>query len=149
MQKEKTPVGKLVFLTGVCFIHRIHFQKPIKPRQRSGATHRSGTFAAKMADLQGFDGGRSPNEPERSDGNLQIVSNPVFAAKRKNDAQKEKTPAGKQRLPGRSLLFARITHEHIRTKRQKKWQTYKDSNLDKVNQNHLCYRYTIGLRYGI
>ena len=31
-------------------------------------------------------------------------------------------------------------------KRQKKWQTYKDSNLDKVNQNHLCYRYTIGLR---
>ena len=31
----------------------------------------------------------------------------------------------------------------------KKWQTYKDSNLDKVNQNHLCYRYTIGLRYGI
>ena len=31
----------------------------------------------------------------------------------------------------------------------KKWQTYKDSNLDKVNQNHLCYRYTIGLRYVI
>ena len=32
---------------------------------------------------------------------------------------------------------------------KKKWQTYKDSNLDKVNQNHLCYRYTIGLRYVI
>ena len=35
---------------------------------------------------------------------------------------------------------------HKTSKRQKKWQTYKDSNLDKVNQNHLCYRYTIGLR---
>ena len=30
--------------------------------------------------------------------------------------------------------------------RQKKWQTCKDSNLNKVNQNHLCYRYTTGLR---
>ena len=29
---------------------------------------------------------------------------------------------------------------------QKKWQTCKDSNLNKVNQNHLCYRYTTGLR---
>ena len=30
--------------------------------------------------------------------------------------------------------------------KQKKWQTCKDSNLNKVNQNHLCYRYTTGLR---
>ena len=30
--------------------------------------------------------------------------------------------------------------------RQKKWQSCKDSNLNKVNQNHLCYRYTTGLR---
>ena len=29
---------------------------------------------------------------------------------------------------------------------QKKWQSRKDSNLDKMNQNHLCYRYTTGLR---
>lgn len=28
----------------------------------------------------------------------------------------------------------------------KKWQSCKDSNLNKVNQNHLCYRYTTGLR---
>ncbi len=27
----------------------------------------------------------------------------------------------------------------------KKWQSCKDSNLNKVNQNHLCYRYTTGL----
>ena len=27
-----------------------------------------------------------------------------------------------------------------------KWQSRKDSNLDKVNQNHLCYHYTTGLR---
>lgn len=26
-----------------------------------------------------------------------------------------------------------------------KWQPRKDSNLNKVNQNHLCYRYTTGL----
>ena len=32
------------------------------------------------------------------------------------------------------------------TFKQKKWQTCKDSNLNKVNQNHLCYRYTTGLR---
>ena len=31
-------------------------------------------------------------------------------------------------------------------KKAKKWQTCKDSNLNKVNQNHLCYRYTTGLR---
>ena len=31
-------------------------------------------------------------------------------------------------------------------KRQKKWQSRKDSNLNKMNQNHLCYRYTTGLR---
>ena len=29
---------------------------------------------------------------------------------------------------------------------KKKWQTCKDSNLNKMNQNHLCYRYTTGLR---
>ena len=29
---------------------------------------------------------------------------------------------------------------------KQKWQTCKDSNLNKVNQNHLCYRYTTGLR---
>ena len=29
---------------------------------------------------------------------------------------------------------------------KRKWQTCKDSNLNKVNQNHLCYRYTTGLR---
>ena len=29
--------------------------------------------------------------------------------------------------------------------RAKKWQSCKDSNLNKVNQNHLCYRYTTGL----
>ncbi len=29
---------------------------------------------------------------------------------------------------------------------KKKWQSCKDSNLNKVNQNHLCYRYTTGLR---
>lgn len=28
---------------------------------------------------------------------------------------------------------------------KKKWQSCKDSNLNKVNQNHLCYRYTTGL----
>ena len=28
----------------------------------------------------------------------------------------------------------------------KKWQSRKDSNLNKMNQNHLCYRYTTGLR---
>ena len=30
--------------------------------------------------------------------------------------------------------------------RQKKWQPCKDLNLNKVNQNHLCYHYTTGLR---
>ena len=30
--------------------------------------------------------------------------------------------------------------------RAKKWQSRKDSNLNKMNQNHLCYRYTTGLR---
>ncbi len=30
--------------------------------------------------------------------------------------------------------------------RAKKWQPDLDSNQDKVNQNHLCYRYTIRLR---
>ena len=29
---------------------------------------------------------------------------------------------------------------------KQKWQTCKDSNLNKVNQNHLCYRYTTGLQ---
>ena len=29
---------------------------------------------------------------------------------------------------------------------QKKWQPDLDSNQDKVNQNHLCYRYTIRLQ---
>ena len=29
--------------------------------------------------------------------------------------------------------------------RAQKWQSRKDSNLDKVNQNHLCYHYTTGL----
>ena len=33
-------------------------------------------------------------------------------------------------------------HKRVKTK----WQTCKDSNLNKVNQNHLCYRYTTGLR---
>ena len=32
-------------------------------------------------------------------------------------------------------------------KRQKKWQPRKDSNLNKMNQNHLCYHYTTGLHY--
>ena len=27
---------------------------------------------------------------------------------------------------------------------QKKWLPDQDSNLDKLNQNQLCYRYTIG-----
>ena len=31
-------------------------------------------------------------------------------------------------------------------KKTKKWQSRKDSNLNKMNQNHLCYRYTTGLR---
>ena len=31
-------------------------------------------------------------------------------------------------------------------KKAKKWQSRKDSNLNKMNQNHLCYRYTTGLR---
>ena len=30
--------------------------------------------------------------------------------------------------------------------RTKKWQSRKDSNHNKMNQNHLCYRYTTGLR---
>ena len=29
-------------------------------------------------------------------------------------------------------------------KRQKKWLPDQDLNLDKLNQNQLCYRYTIG-----
>ena len=33
----------------------------------------------------------------------------------------------------------------LRGRGQKKWQSCKDSNLNKVNQNHLCYRYTTGL----
>ena len=32
---------------------------------------------------------------------------------------------------------------------KKKWQSCKDSNLNKVNQNHLCYRYTTGLHLGM
>ena len=64
----------------------------------------------------------------------------------KNNAQKEKLLTGKFICNSQELLFARITNGHCRKKRQKKWQTYKDSNLDKVNQNHLCYRYTTGLR---
>ena len=30
------------------------------------------------------------------------------------------------------------------SKRQKKWLPDQDLNLDKLNQNQLCYRYTIG-----
>ena len=37
-------------------------------------------------------------------------------------------------------------HDSGRKSRQKKWQSCKDSNLNKMNQNHLCYRYTTGLR---
>ena len=29
---------------------------------------------------------------------------------------------------------------------KKKWQPRKDSNLNKMNQNHLCYHYTTGLQ---
>ncbi len=36
--------------------------------------------------------------------------------------------------------------EKKRHLKKQKWQTCKDSNLNKVNQNHLCYRYTTGLR---
>ena len=95
-----------------------------------------------MADLQGFDGGRSPNEPEQSEGNLQTVSNPVFCKKR---PAKRKNSGGETEFTQTEFAFCK---DYSRTleKKQKKWQTYKDSNLDKVNQNHLCYRYTIGLR---
>lgn len=31
-------------------------------------------------------------------------------------------------------------------KRKEKWLPNKDSNLNKLNQNQLCYRYTIGHR---
>ena len=57
-----------------------------------------------MADLQGFDGGRSPNEREHrrpqgreAQGNLQQVSNPVFA-KAKTPQQKEKLLTGKSKF---------------------------------------------------
>ena len=30
-----------------------------------------------------------------------------------------------------------------------RWQSCKDSNLNKMNQNHLCYRYTTGLTGGV
>ena len=43
----------------------------------------------KMADLQGFDGGRSPNEPSRSDGNLLKESNPVFAWQKRTAKRKK------------------------------------------------------------
>ena len=33
--------------------------------------------------------------------------------------------------------------------RAKKWQPRKDSNLNKMNQNHLCYHYTTGLRINL
>ncbi len=32
------------------------------------------------------------------------------------------------------------------TKKKGKWLPNKDSNLNKLNQNQLCYRYTIGHR---
>ena len=32
---------------------------------------------------------------------------------------------------------------------KKKWQPRKDSNLNKMNQNHLCYHYTTGLLQAI
>ncbi len=54
-------------------------------------------------------------------------------------------------MRGKSI-FAKATECFLRGllmifgKRAKKWQTCKDSNLNKVNQNHLCYRYTTGLR---
>ena len=99
----------------------------------------------KMADLQGFDGGRSPNEPERSEGNLPSVSNSVFVRSRKTQ-EKEKILTGKLHLPKSGFAFYKNYSRTLPQKKQKKWQTYKDSNLDKVNQNHLCYRYTTGLR---
>ena len=41
-----------------------------------------------------------------------------------------------------------LSYNHHETVRmcgnQKKWLPRKDSNLDKMIQNHLCYRYTTG-----
>ena len=41
-----------------------------------------------------------------------------------------------------------LSYNHHETDRacgnQKKWLPRKDSNLDKMIQNHLCYRYTTG-----
>ena len=59
-----------------------------------------------MADLQGFDGERSSNEPERSEGNLNSVSNPVFS-NAKNDTQKEKILTGKLYLPKSGFTFCK------------------------------------------
>ena len=44
----------------------------------------------------------------------------------------------------RRYEFLSRTVEEV--KKAKKWQSRKDSNLNKMNQNHLCYRYTTGLR---
>ena len=63
-----------------------------------------------MADLQGFDGGRPPDVRERSEGNLQIESNPVFCRSKKRCA-KRKISGGKIYFPIRRLLFAMITND--------------------------------------
>ena len=74
-------------------------------------------------------------------GNLGKVSNPFFAPQKRKD-KKKKQRREKFIFPSHCLLFVK---DYSRS-RAKKWQTCKDSNLNKVNQNHLCYRYTTGLR---
>ena len=56
----------------------------------------------------------------------------------KANLRKQQSNEAAARRHGRTLLRSRGS--------VKKWQSCKDSNLNKVNQNHLCYRYTTGLR---
>ena len=72
---------------------------------------------------------------------------PGFQLFSSDSFKKELTLKIKVFLPLVSLILTRVNSFLIEIhvwKRTKKWLTIQDSNLNKVNQNHLCYLYTNG-----
>ena len=64
----------------------------------------------------------------------------------REDVKKSLRLLSEERLSPREVKTCVFVIFFALKSRQKKWQTCKDSNLNKMNQNHLCYRYTTGLR---
>lgn len=57
------------------------------------------------------------------------------------DSGSHAIPRTKTETPGSKKLLA---VGKLRREKGEKWLPNKDSNLNKLNQNQLCYRYTIG-----